>query len=261
MNNHNMTEKKIKKSAAVVVDEKKFMAALKLRLAEIAVELSAAQLGQLAEYYRLLVETNRVMNLTGIVEAEEVAEKHIADSLRLIECLPQTDEMQPFSIIDVGTGAGLPGIPLAVALPQARVVLLDSQRKRCDFLESVCNQLGLNNTRVVWGRAEEIARRAEFRERHNCAVARAVAALPTLLEYLSPQVKVGGRIIAMKGSNAAEELAAAKNAVKELGLGQAELTEYRLTDGSGRSLAVLEKIAAVKDKYPRSSGQIKKKPL
>lgn len=256
-----MTEKKLKKSAAAVVDEERFTAALKLRLAEIAVEISGEQPAQLTKYYRLLVETNRVMNLTGIVEAEEVAEKHIADSLRLIKYLPQNDEKPPVSIIDVGTGAGLPGIPLAVALPQTKVVLLDSQRKRCDFLEKVCAELGLTNARVVWGRAEEIAHREEFREQHGLAVARAVAALPILLEYLTPLVRTGGRVIAMKGSNAAEELTTAAGAIRELNLRQVELAEYRLTDGSGRSLAVLEKTAATKAKYPRNSGQIKKKPL
>lgn len=249
-----------KPSAAAVIDEKKFLAALQERLTEINAEISQAQAAQMAAYYKMLVETNRVMNLTGITEAAEVAEKHVADSLRLLPLLPDSAK-KTVSIIDVGTGAGLPGIPLAIACPEARVVLLDSQRKRCDFLTRVCNELGLSNTQVVWGRAEEAAHLIEFRERQSCAVARAVAALPTLLEYLAPFVSPGGRIIAMKGSNAAEELTAAEHAISELNLRQTELIEYQLKDGSGRSLAVLEKIASVKSKYPRSNGQIKKKPL
>lgn len=257
--NINTGKRPPKPSAAAVVDQEKFLSALKLRLAEAAVEISRGQAAALAEYYRLLVETNRVMNLTGIVEAAEVAEKHIADSLRLLELLPPA--AAEYGVIDVGTGAGLPGIPLAVARPEIPVILLDSQRKRCDFLTRVSAELGLANVEVVWGRAEEIARRREYRERQGCAVARAVAAMPTLLEYLSPLVRAGGSVIAMKGANGAAELAAASHAMSELNLRQTAFIEYRLNDGSGRSLAALQKTGAVKEKYPRSGGQIKKKPL
>lgn len=255
-----------KASAAAVVDEEKFLTSLHARLAEINVEISQEQGAQLAAYYKMLVETNRVMNLTGIVEAAEVAEKHVADSLRLLPYLPGSSGFSdtaadPVSIIDVGTGAGLPGVILAIACPWAQVILLDSQRKRCDFLTRVCAELGLTNTRVVWGRAEEVAHDETFRERQSCAVARAVAGLPTLLEYLAPLVRQGGRVIAMKGSNAAEELAAAQKAMAELNLRQLDFNQYQLADGSGRSLITLEKTGSVKAKYPRNSGQIKKKPL
>lgn len=252
-------KKPLKKSALAVVDKAKFLASLKLRLAEIEVQLTEKQLAQLTDYYEILVETNRVMNLTGIVEADEVAEKHIADSLRLLKYMNGKKPVK--SIIDVGTGAGLPGVPLAVACPDCEIILLDSQRKRCDFLEKVCQKLGLENAEVVWGRAEEAAHNEEYRERQDMAVARAVAPMPVLLEYLSPLTKMGGTIVAMKGSNVAEEVESAKTAARELNTVQAEIAEYQLTSGEMRSLAIWQKQNAVKKKYPRNSGAIKKKPL
>lgn len=256
------TEKPVKKSALAVVDKPLFLEAFSKFIAEMGVELSPKACEQMADYYEILVETNRVMNLTGIVEPVEVAEKHMADSLRILPYINDNSIKTPAKIIiDVGTGAGLPGIPLAIALPDVKVILLDSQKKRCDFLERTCKTLGLTNTQVVWGRAEEIAHKEDFREKSHFAVARAVAPMPILLEYLSPFVAPNGRIIAMKGSNVAEEIAESKSAAKELNAEPLEVKEYTLVTGEKRSLAVWKKINLVKKKYPRNSGQIKKKPL
>ncbi|MGI5824146.1 MAG: 16S rRNA (guanine(527)-N(7))-methyltransferase RsmG [Bacillota bacterium] len=252
---------RIKPSALAAVDKTAFLQALDLRLTEIGVGLTFEQKQKLADYYELLVGTNRVMNLTGIVEAAEVAEKHIADSLRLLKYLKTEKETPVKTIIDVGTGAGLPGIPLAVAHPDFRVILLDSQKKRCGFLEKACAELKLSNTQVVWGRAEELGHKAEYREKADFAVARAVAPLPVLLEYLTAFVNPGGKILAMKGSNIAREQELARGALRELNASVAEVAEYELTSGEKRSLVVIKKTNLLKQKYPRNSGLIKKKPL
>lgn len=200
---------KTKPSAAAVVDRKAFLSALELRLAEIGENLTAVQQEKMADYYQILVETNRVMNLTGIVEAAEVAEKHIADSLRLLPYLREmqkTKADQPLTLVDVGTGAGLPGVPLAIACPSLQVLLLESQQKRCNFLKKVIEQILLNNVEIIRGRAEELGNNEKYREKLDFAVARAVASMPILLEYLAPFVRIGGKIVAMKGSNIEEEM-------------------------------------------------------
>ena len=256
---------KLKPSAFAVVNKPLFLSSLEQRLLEIRVDLSDEQKAQMAVYYETLVETNKVMNLTGIVEAAEVAEKHIADSLRLLPFLGaeanSKNSTKTKTLVDVGTGAGLPGIPLAVACPWLRVILLDSQQKRCRFLETACQKLGLQNVAVVWGRAEELGHKEELREKADFAVARAVASLPILLEYLTPFVNPGGRIIAMKGSSAADEIRASGGALRELNSSLQEVLEYTLTTGESRSLVVIKKDNLLKQKYPRNSGLIKKKPL
>lgn len=252
-----------KPSAAAVVEEGVFARALAERLTELSLSLPSERLALLTRYYVELVETNRVMNLTGIVEAAEVAEKHIADSLRLLTFLEEAgpDPLAGKILVDVGTGAGLPGIPLAAVCPHCRVVLLDAQRKRCDFLSRVCRELGLSQTEVLWGRAEELARQPARRERADLAVARAVAPLPLLAEYTAGLVKPGGAVIAMKGGNLTEELKTAAHALAELRLRVEKRLDYTLTSGERRSLLLLRKTAPLAEKYPRNSGVIKKKPL
>ena len=252
---------KVKPSALAVVDKPLFLQALEQRLMETAQSLNERQKEQMADYYETLVETNRVMNLTGITEAAEVAEKHIADSLRLLPLLDAKSKSQTKTLVDVGTGAGLPGIPIAIARPEMQVILLDSQQKRCRFLESVCQKLKLANAAVVWGRAEELGHKEELRERADFAIARAVAAMPMLLEYLTAFVNPGGKIIAMKGSSAAEEIKEAAGAINELNCSLEKVCEYALSSGEKRSLVVLKKNNPLKQKYPRNSGLIKKKPL
>lgn len=255
---------KTKPSAAAVVDRKAFLSALELRLAEIGENLTAVQQEKMADYYQILVETNRVMNLTGIVEAAEVAEKHIADSLRLLPYLREmqkTKADQPLTLVDVGTGAGLPGVPLAIACPSLQVLLLESQQKRCNFLKKVIEQILLNNVEIIRGRAEELGNNEKYREKLDFAVARAVASMPILLEYLAPFVRIGGKIIAMKGSNIEEEMVKSQNARKELALTVDSEIQYQLHSGEQRSLVILTKNNLLKKKYPRNSGVIKKKPL
>lgn len=253
-----------KASAAAVVEESVFERTLTELLAELPLALPPERLALLTRYYVELVETNRVMNLTGIVEAAAVAEKHVADSLRLLNFLEEAalpDPLAGKTLIDVGTGAGLPGIPLAVACPHCRISLLDAQRKRCGFLSRVCRELGLTETEVLWGRAEELAHQPERREQADFAVARAVAPLPLLAEYMAGLVKPGGALIAMKGGGLNEELHAAAHALTELRLKTEKRLDYTLRSGEQRSLLLLRKTAPLAKKYPRNSGAIKKNPL
>ena len=210
----------------------------------------------LEEFSRLLVKKNEVMNLTGITEPREVATLHLLDSLSLI---PMAD-LAGKSIVDVGTGAGFPGIPLAIALPDSSITLLDSLNKRIDFLRESGAQLGLTNAEYVHGRAEEFA--ADHRESYDYAVSRAVANLPMLCELCLPLVKVGGQFLAMKSSHTEEEIAAAKSAISKLG-GKIEAVEdYTIptTDVVHRVVRI-RKVSPTPKKYPRRFAQIKKQPL
>ena len=210
----------------------------------------------LEAFSRMLLEKNQVMNLTAITDPRDVAVLHLLDSLALTGLAGLEDR----TVVDVGTGAGFPGVPLAIARPSARVTLLDSLGKRVDFLRESCRTLGLDNVECVHGRAEEFA--GERRETFDLAVSRAVAALPVLCELCLPLVKVGGRMLAMKSANSEEEINGAKRAVKLLG-GQVEwVKDYRIpsTEITHRVVCV-RKIAAAPEKYPRRFALIKKQPL
>ena len=204
----------------------------------------------------MMLERNKVMNLTAITEPRDVAALHLLDSLALLPMAGLGNER----LVDVGCGAGFPGVPLAIAAPGLEVTLLDSQRKRIDFLEEVREGLGLKNAACVHGRAEEFA--GEHREQFDAAVSRAVAALPVLCELCLPLVKVGGRMLAMKSANSEEEINGAKRAVKLLG-GQVEwVKDYRIpsTEITHRVVCV-RKVSAAPEKYPRRFALIKKQPL
>ena len=202
----------------------------------------------------MLLERNKVMNLTAITEPQQVAALHLLDSLELIPLAGLESE----SVIDVGTGAGFPGIPLAIAKPQLHITLLDSLGKRVAFLEEVCRELGLSSVQCVQARAEEFGHREAF----DCAVSRAVAGLPVLCELCLPLVRVGGRFLAMKSSHADEELERAGAAIATLGGRVGWVKDYTIpgTDVVHRVVCV-EKIAAAPAGYPRRFAQIKKKPL
>ena len=218
--------------------------------------LTTELIGSLELFSTLLVEKNKVMNLTGITEPREVATLHLLDSLSLIPMA----ELAGKSIVDVGTGAGFPGIPLAIALPDSPITLLDSLNKRIDFLRESGEQLGLTNAEYVHGRAEEFA--ADYRESYDYAVSRAVANLPMLCELCLPLVKVGGQFLAMKSSHTEEEIAAAKSAISKLG-GKIEAVEdYTIptTDVVHRVVRI-RKVSPTPKKYPRRFAQIKKSPL
>lgn len=234
------------------------------RLTEWAVSqggISAEAAEKLDAYAALLVEWNQKMNLTAITDPEEMLVKHFADSLTLLPLLPET----PCRLIDVGTGAGFPGVPLKVARPALNITLLDSLNKRLVFLEAVCAALGIETARVH-ARAEEGGRQAALRERFDVATARAVASLPTLCEYCLPFVKVGGVFLAMKGPDGHKE---AQNAAPAMELLGGKLKEVRsvtlpplLGESAGeRCVVVIEKVAPTPPRYPRQSAKIAKEPL
>ena len=225
------------------------------------IELDEGKAKALKEYKELLVEWNEKMNLTAITEDYEVIVKHFVDCLECTHLI--TNEKK---IIDVGTGAGFPGMPLAIYYPQIEFTLLDGLNKRLIFLEEVVNKLGLKNVKIVHARAEEAARNEECFESFDAVVSRAVANLPVLLEYTSPYVKVNGKCIVMKGDNAKEELDLAKNAMNILKLKNIENKEYKYSytinnEEYNRTILYIEKVGNTPNKYPRNYGQIKKKAL
>ncbi|TCS95488.1 16S rRNA (guanine(527)-N(7))-methyltransferase RsmG [Hazenella coriacea] len=223
------------------------------------VRLSDQQLKQFHQYYELLIEWNRVMNLTGITEEKEVYVKHFYDSLTLARVLP-VNSLQ--SMIDVGTGAGFPGIPLKIAFPHLQVVLLDSLKKRVGFLEEVCQELGLTEVKCIHGRAEEFAHKKEFRQSFDLATARAVAKLNVLSEYCLPFVKVNGWFIAMKGMEISEEVTEAKPALHKLGKVSMEKVKFSLPEEMGeRHLLVMKKRDNSPKQYPRKAGMPTKQPI
>ena len=210
----------------------------------------------LEAFSRMLLEKNQVMNLTAITDPRDVAVLHLLDSLALTGLAG----LEGRTVVDVGTGAGFPGVPLAIARPSARVTLLDSLGKRVDFLRESCQTLGLDNVECVHGRAEEFA--GERRETFDLAVSRAVAALPVLCELCLPLVKVGGAFWAMKSVDTEEEISASKAAVKVLGGRIQAVSDYTIpTTEVVHRVVCIQKTAPTPKKYPRRFALIKKQPL
>ena len=226
--------------------------------------LSDVQLKQLDTYASMLVKTNEVMNLTNITDDEGIAVRHFVDSLTLVPYIKAEQEKasrEDISVIDVGTGAGFPGIVLKIALPGIRLTLLDSLRKRLNFLDEVSSALSLENVVTVHGRAEDAGRDKALREHFDISCARAVANLPVLCEYCLPFVRTGGAFLAMKG-NVDEEQRASNKAVSVLG-GKTEKTDRFLLPGTdmNRSVVVVRKIRPTPPGYPRQAGKPSKNPL
>ena len=221
------------------------------------IQLSVEQHEKFHKYMNLLIEWNEKINLTAIVEPKEVILKHFVDSLTISKFLKDGDK-----VIDVGTGAGFPGIPNKIYNEKINVTLLDSLKKRTIFLDDVINNLQLKNIKSVHGRVEEIAQNKEYREKYDVVTSRAVAQLNILLEYMLPLVKVGGICICMKGSEIEEELNNAKNAAKILG-GEIEKVEnFELADSEmKRNLVIVRKEKNTPNKYPRKAGTPSKEPL
>ena len=226
-------------------------------LSQFRITLDNTAVDRLCVYHDQLIEWNEKMNLTALTEPHDVALKHFADSLMLFR---YCDIENGASVIDVGTGAGFPGMVLKIARPDIRLTLLDSLNKRLIFLEAVCNELGLDDVELIHSRAED-GSRTELRDRYDIAVSRAVASLNTLCEYDMPYVKVGGRFIAMKGKGADEELQAARNAITTLGGELLQKHDFVLGDAGERSIIEIKKITETPSQYPRKSKQIKNKPL
>ena len=234
-----------------------FAEILAARGAEAQLSFTEEQLAQFTRYYELLVETNKVMNLTAITEPEEVVVKHMVDSLLAYE-----DGMQGKTLVDVGTGAGFPGVPLKIYCPSLRVTLVDSLGKRLRFLEQVIDELGLKGIRCEHLRAEDAGRSKKHREQYDYVTARAVARLSVLSEYCLPLAKKGGQFIALKGSRFAEEIEEGEAAVKILGgkIISAEPVKLPGLD-DGRAIIKIAKIKATPAQYPRKAGTPEKQPL
>ena len=223
------------------------------------VKLSNGQVDQFNRYYELLVKKNEVMNLTAITDYHEVCLKHFADSLSLSQYY---DMSSVNSLIDVGTGAGFPGIPLKILFPHLNVTLLDSLNKRLLFLEDVIDELDLDNIKTVHSRAEEAGRMKNLRENYDLCVSRAVANLSTLSEYCLPLVKVGGNFISYKAGEVEDEINSAKHAIKKLGGKIKSVEEFSLPDSDiSRSFVIIEKVNETSNLYPRKPGTPNKKPL
>lgn len=229
------------------------------KLNELGITLTDKQKQQFDKFYELLVEWNKVMNLTGITEYEEVNEKHFVDSLSIVKAIDM-ESLQ--SIIDVGTGAGFPGIPLKIAFPHLKVVLLDSLNKRINFLNEVISELELTDIKTIHGRAEDYAKQTEYREKFDLCVSRAVANLSTLSEYCLPYVSVNGLFIPYKSGEIDEELENSKKAVKVLGGEIENVVKFQLPGTEiGRSFVKVRKITNTNKKYPRKAGLPAKEPL
>ena len=226
---------------------------------QMGVSLGEKETEQFMTYLSLLLEWNEKMNLTAITEPREVVLKHFADCLSLVPCVEWRDGMR---VIDVGTGAGFPGIPVKIACPEIELTLLDSLQKRIGFLQEVGSQLGLEGVHYVHSRAEDGGQNPQYREGFDLCVSRAVANLSVLAEYCLPFIKVGGRLAALKGPDAAAEAEQAKGALKKLGGRLVEIKDVAIphTDLSHK-LVFIEKIAPTPKKYPRNAGKIKKEPL
>lgn len=229
------------------------------KLNQIGITLNDKQKEQFDKFYELLVEWNKVMNLTGITEYEEVNEKHFVDSLSIVKAINMNDVK---SVIDIGTGAGFPGIPLKIAFPHLKVVLLDSLNKRINFLNTVISELGLENIETIHGRAEDFAKQADYREQFDLCVSRAVANLATLSEYCIPYVEKGGMFVPYKSGEIDEEVEQAKKAVHVLGGKLENVIKFQLPGTEiGRSFVVIKKVQNTAKKYPRKAGLPSKEPI
>ena len=234
---------------------------------QLGIELSDEQINKFQKYYEMLIETNKVMNLTAITGKEEVILKHFVDSISIVKVLPDmikyidSDNIS-IKILDLGTGAGFPGIPLKIVFPAIDIVLLDSLNKRINFLNSVIDELKLLGINAIHGRAEEMARNKEYREKFDLCVSRAVANLSTLSEYCLPFIKVNGKFISYKASEIEEEVDNAGNALKILGGNLTTVKKIILPESDiERSFVIIDKVKNTPKTYPRKAGTASRNPL
>ena len=235
-----------------------FIENLKMAAEQFNITFDEKQLQQFNLFYNLVIAWNKKINLTAIIEPKDFAIKHIIDSISI-----WNDEKfeKIETIIDVGTGAGFPGIPLKIYRPNIKLTLLDSLAKRTKFLSTVIDEIALKDIAVIHGRAEDAAHNPELREHFDLALSRAVAKLNILTEYCMPFVKTGGYFAALKGSNIEEELNESKNAVKILGGNEIECIDINLPNGDPRKLIYINKLISSPKNFPRRAGTPEKKPL
>lgn len=220
-------------------------------------ELTEDQVENFFKYMNLLLEWNEKINLTAITDVDDIILKHFIDSMTVLKYIEKDK-----SIIDVGTGAGFPGIPIAIMREDVKITLLDSLNKRINFLNEVCSELKINNIETIHGRAEEAGQNKQYREKYDIAVSRAVANMTTLSEYLIPFVKVGGICICMKGCEIDHELEQAKFAIKELGGKIEKVEKFNLPDSDiERNIVIIKKIKPTPNRYPRKAGMPSKMPI
>ena len=229
------------------------------KLTAEGIKITDVQCDKLYRFYEMVIEKNKVMNLTAITDYEEFVIKHFVDSLMIAKVMDMT---MPMTVLDIGTGAGFPGVPIKIVYPETKVLLLDSLNKRLNFLNEVIAELGLKDITTIHSRAEELQAKGEYRENFDLCVSRAVAALPTLSEYCLPYVKLGGKFVAYKATGADEEIEASKTAIRVLGGEIKETAHFTIKDTDyTRVLISIEKIKNTPKKYPRSGGKPGKNPL
>lgn len=239
--------------------DKKWRETLFCRANDLGIELSDRQIEQFYEYFQLLVEKNKVMNLTAITEPYDVIEKHFIDSLSIIKVISMGEV---HTVLDLGTGAGFPGIPLKIAFPHLKITLVDSLNKRIKFLNEVIEALSLEEIEGVHARAEDIAKKEEYREQYDLCVSRAVANLSTLGEYCVPFIHNGGLFVAYKGEKVDEEMQGVKKAFDALGAELEAVKQFTLPGTDiDRKMVLVRKIRNTPKKYPRKAGLPSKEPL
>ena len=221
------------------------------------IELNDRQIAQFNQYYELLTEKNKVMNLTAITGYNDVVKKHFIDSMMISRIV---DMRKITTLCDIGTGAGFPGIPLKIVYPHLRLSLVDSVGKRVNFLSEVVEKIGLENVETIHSRTEDLAHNPKYREKYDLVTARAVASMNVLSEYCIPYAKIGGYFAAYKSGNIEEELNNAQNAVTTLG-GKIEKTDVFDLYGMGRSIVLIRKVKGTPKVYPRKAGTPSKNPL
>ena len=241
--------------------EKQFAQWMEEECSQIGVTLSEKQMEQFFQYYEMLIQWNEVMNLTAITEMDQVVTKHFVDSMSLVKAVSELGSKE-IRIMDLGTGAGFPGIPLKIAFPQLKITLLDSLNKRVNFLKEVISKLQLTDITAMHGRAEDFAQNKEYRESFDLCVSRAVANLATLSEYCLPFVKKNGRFISYKSEKVSEEFEVSGKAISVLGGEYENQVTFELPDSDiYRNLFVIKKKSATPGKYPRKAGLPSKEPI
>lgn len=239
------------------MEKEEFYKKIREKANKIDIDLSVEQMDKLYRYMDLLIEWNEKMNLTTIIEPEEIILKHFIDSLTILKHIKKEDKL-----VDIGTGAGFPGIPISIACDENKITLVDSLNKRLLFLQEVINQLELKNVEVIHSRAEDFGQNKKYREQFDIATSRAVANLSTLSEYLLPLVKLGGKCLCMKATDIEQEVQNAEKAINILGGKIKQIEKFTLPQSDiGRTIVIIDKSKITPSKFPRKSGMPSKEPI